>query len=50
VKTQYQADVQEADTLAGQLVEANKKKEALAAGMNSLKSAIKEVNPKELCK
>jgi hypothetical protein len=50
VKKQYDADVAEANALADQLVEVNKKKESLAACKASLESAIKEVNPKDLCK
>ena len=50
VKTRYEFEVTEANDLATKLVEANKKKEALAACQSSLVAAIKEVNPKDLCK
>jgi len=50
VKGQYDADVAEANTLADQLVEVNKKKESLSACKTSLETAIKEVDPKDLCK
>ncbi|MBC7903306.1 MAG: hypothetical protein H7Y27_07780 [Gemmatimonadaceae bacterium] len=50
VKTKYDQDVAEANDLGAQLVAANKIKESLAACQSSLIAAIKEVNPKELCK
>lgn len=50
VKKHYEDDVKAAESLAADLVAANKKKEALAACQNSLIAAIKEVNPKDLCK
>jgi hypothetical protein len=50
VKTKYESDVTEANDLAAKLVAANKKKEALLACQSSLIAAIKEVDPKELCK
>jgi hypothetical protein len=50
VKDKYEKDVAEANKLSDDLVEVNKKKEALAACLASLTAAIKEVDPKELCK
>lgn len=50
VKEKYDKDVVEADKLSDDLVEINKKKEGLAACLSSLTAAIKEVDPKELCK
>ena len=50
VKKHYEDDVKAANDLATELVAANKKKEALAACQNSLIAALKEVDPKELCK
>lgn len=50
LKDKHQEDVQAASTEAKNLVEINKKKEALAACQDSLTKAISEVNPKELCK
>lgn len=50
VKDKYEKDKSEATTLSNKLLEANKKKEALSACQTSLITAIKEVDPKELCK
>lgn len=50
VKDKYDKDAAEAKTLSDKLLEANKKKEALSACQTSLIAAIKEVDPKELCK
>ncbi len=50
VKEQYSKDVESTKKLAQLLVEANKEKEALSACQASLESAIKEVNPRDLCK
>ncbi|MET0637500.1 MAG: hypothetical protein ABWZ25_15820 [Chitinophagaceae bacterium] len=50
IKDRYEQDKQEVITLAAELLTINKKREALAACQNSLIAAIKETNPKELCK
>jgi hypothetical protein len=50
VNDKYNKDVDETIKLAAKLVEANKKKEGLAACQSSLIEAIKQVDPKELCK
>jgi hypothetical protein len=50
VKGQYDKDVTEAGVLHDKWVEANKKKEALAACQASLTDAIKAVDPQEICK
>ncbi len=50
VKDKYDEDVKAASDEAKNLVEINKKKEALAACQDSLTKAIAEVNPKEICK
>ncbi len=50
IKDRYEKDKQESVTLAGELLTINKKKEALAACQSSLIAAIKETNPKDLCK
>lgn len=47
---QYQKDKSMAEELAKELLDENKKKEALLACKQSLESAIKEVDPKLLCK
>ncbi len=50
VQDQYDADVKATDELGAKLLAANKEKEALSACQTSLEQAIKEVDPKELCK
>jgi hypothetical protein len=50
VKQKYNDDVKAADDAAKKLVEINKRKEAISACQTSLISALKEVDPKELCK
>lgn len=47
---QYQKDKAKAEELAGKLLIENKKKESLLACKQSLEAAIKEVDPKLLCK
>lgn len=47
---QYKADKKTAEDLAKELLQENKKKEALLACKQSLESAIKEVDPKNKCK
>lgn len=47
---QYKTDKAEAEKLEKQLLEENKKKESLLACKQSLEAAIKEVDPKLLCK
>lgn len=50
VEDHYQQDRDDAITLSQERVKINKRKEALAACQTSLIAAIKEVDPKELCK
>ena len=50
VSDKYKTDVKDADDLAQQLVEVNKKKESLSACKTSLETAIKEVDAQQICK
>ena len=50
VKKKYEDDVNDANDVAKELVEANKRKEAIAACKASLTAALAAVDPKELCK
>jgi len=50
VDEQYKKDKTKAEELAKKLLEETKKKEALLACKQSLEAAIKEVNPKIICK
>jgi hypothetical protein len=50
VRAQYDIDVNKTKELGEQLVTINKEKESLSACQTSLETAIKEVNPKDLCK
>lgn len=49
IKDKYEADKKSAAELAQDLIELNKRKESLLACKNSLKAAIKEVDPKIRC-
>jgi hypothetical protein len=50
VSAKYKKDVLDADDLADDLVEVNKKKESLSACKTSLETAIKEVDAQQICK
>lgn len=50
VEEQYKKDIDNTDKLGADLLAANKEKESLSACQASLEQAIKEVDPKELCK
>ena len=50
VNDKYKNDVKDADDLADELVEVNKKKESLSACKTSLETAIKEVDAQQICK
>lgn len=50
VDDQYKKDKKKADDLAKEVLEESKKKEALLACKTSLEAAIKEVDPKVICK
>lgn len=50
IENRYKKDKSDAETLANELRDLNKRKESLLACKQSLEAAIKEVNPKERCK
>lgn len=50
IKTKYETDKSNADTIGKELMNLNKSKESLLACKQSLEAAIKEVDPKTRCK